>query len=428
MIITVLQNRCFEEASEWQETGVLQEMPESEAWKAVGYMGMNFGDNKMKWKPEFINEFSPIATKEITPSKENGIMTGLDACEMVFAEFQGQENTNPEWNIIEKSHRSLSVGDIVKFEGREVYGTATGEGRFFMVEINGFSEFEPEEIAEDSSPDNGGDDRDAKIDAMQKQIDSLRAMVLSNQSHCKKTHMSAYQASKESLKELKKRILWLEEMDEGQGNLIESLEERIEKLEAHLGEDDDDTPRWLKGKTIHEQINQVNKDSTDDCENLRGNAIQSSELLGISLTEMNTKIKELQNINPLSVSDVVEIVKEQMSTYAYWKAQYAGIDDEFKDIWKRLNSLVDVHLDRRLTKLEKLESNGVTVREFDKLHEEVNDIHLSLVESEKKLKSQVLKIVKEQRKHWDSNISILTARLANSQDDISLLKAKVNFE
>jgi hypothetical protein len=333
MIITILQNRCLEEDRE------------SEAWKAVGFEGREgiFKDNPEKgWKPEFINEFSPIATKEITPSKENRFMPLLNVCEMVFAEFQGQENTNPEWNIIEKSHRSLSVGDIVKLEGELSF-----QVKFFMVEGCGFSEFAPEEIAEDSSPDNGGDDRDAKIDAMQKQIDSLRAMVLSNQSHCKKTHMSAYQASKESLKELKQRIGELEELAEGQGNLIESLEkrieeigemipeleerfvrdkwelkERIEKLEAHLGEDDDDTPRWLKGKTIHEQINQVNKDSTDDCENLRGNSIQSSELLGISLTEMNTKIKELQNINnkkavssssnvkPVSVSDVVEIVKD----------------------------------------------------------------------------------------------------------------------
>ena len=317
MIITVLQNRCFEENRE------------SEAWRAVGFEGREgiFKDNPEKgWKPEFINEFSPIATKEVTPSKENGIMTFLDACEMVFGEFQGQENTNPEWNIIEKSHRSLSVGDIVKLEGREMTGSDT---KFFMVEGCGFSEFAPEEIAEDSSnficassclfchPDNGGDDRDAKIDAMQKQIDSLTAMVLSNQSHCKKTHMSAYQASKESLKELKKRILWLEEMDEGQGNLIESLEkrieeigemipeleerfvrdkwelkERIEKLEAHLGEDDENTPYWLKGKTIHEQINQVNKDSTDDCENLRGNLWNAN----LVVAEMNTKLtKRLAN-------------------------------------------------------------------------------------------------------------------------------------
>ena len=197
----------------------------------------------------------------------------------------------------------------------------------------------------------------------------------------------------------------LEEMDEGQGNLIESLEkrieeigemipeleerfvrdkwelkERIEKLEAHLGEDDENTPYWLKGKTIHEQINQVNKDSTDDCENLRGNAIQFSELLGISLTEMNTKIKKLQNIKPLSVSDVEKISERVVKQHLL---AYSGIEGDFKDIWKRLCSLEDVHLNRRLTKLEKLVSNGVTVREFDKLHKEVNDLHLWLVESGK---------------------------------------------
>ena len=370
MIITVLQNRCFEEDRELQEKGFSTKMPESEAWKAVGYMGMNFGDNKMKWKPEFINEFSPIATKEITPSKENGIMTGLDACEMVFAEFQGQENTNPEWNMIEKSHRSLSVGDIVKLEGREIYGTATGEGRFFMVEINGFSEFAPEEIAEDSSPDNGGDDRDAKIDAMQKQIDSLRAMVLEMASDKQKEN-----------KELKQRIGELEELAEGQRNLIESLEKRIEKLEAHLGDDDDDTPKWLKDMTIQQQITQVDGDAEADVQDLRKDLTNRI----VELEKINNKRANdpSSNAKPLSVSDVVEIVKEQMSTYAYWKAQYAGIDDEFKDIWKRLNSLVDVHLDRRLTKLEKLVSNGVTLREFEKLQTEFNALHLWLVESGK---------------------------------------------
>ena len=273
MIITVLQNRCFEEDRE------------SEAWRAVGFEGREgiFKDNPEKgWKPEFINEFSPIATKEVTPSKENGIMTFLDACEMVFGEFQGQENTNPEWNIIEKSHRSLSVGDIVKLEGREMTGSDT---KFFMVEGCGFSEFAPEEIAEDSSPDNGGDDRDAKIDAMQEQIDSLRAMVLEMASDKQKEN-----------KELKERIEELGEMiPELEERFVRDkweLKERIEKLEAHLGEDDENTPHWLKGKTIHEQINQVNKDSTDDCENLRGNLWNAN----LVVAEMNTKLtKRLAN-------------------------------------------------------------------------------------------------------------------------------------
>tara|TARA_R100000808_G_scaffold1511_5_gene6885 strand:+ start:1879 stop:2733 length:855 start_codon:yes stop_codon:yes gene_type:complete len=166
MIVTVLQNRCLEENRE------------SEAWNAVGFEGREgvWKDNPEKgWKPEFINEFSPIATREFTPDFNENDYNPFWVCKMVFAEFQGQENTSPEWNIIEKSHRSLSVGDIVKIN-------TISRCKFFMVEgwrngAVGFSEFAPEEIAEDSSPDNGGDDRDAKIDAMQKQIDSLTAMV-----------------------------------------------------------------------------------------------------------------------------------------------------------------------------------------------------------------------------------------------------------
>ena len=134
--------------------------------------------------------------------------------------------------------------------------------------------------------------------------------------------------------------------------------------------------------TIQQQITQVDGDAEADVQDLRKDLTNRI----VELEKINNKRANdpSSNVKPLSVSDVVEIVKEQMSTYAYWKAQYAGIDDEFKDIWKRLNSLVDVHLDRRLTKLEKLVSNGVTLREFDKLHKEVNDLHLWLVESGKR--------------------------------------------
>ena len=318
------------------------------------------------------------------------------------------------------------------------------------------------------------DEQQKQIDEQQKQIDSLRAMVLEMASDKQKEN-----------KELKERIEELGEMiPELEERFVRDkweLKERIEKLEAHLGEDDENTPHWLKGKTIHEQINQVDKDSTDDCENLRGNSIHSSELLGISLTEMNTKIKELQNINnkrandpssnakPLSVSDVEKISETVVKQHLL---AYSGIEGDFKDIWARLCSLEDVHLDRRLRKLEeefksqlksiwhdgvrgtrgqaslrglnerlngaeialeKLEkktsacSDSVTEHEFDKLHTEVNDLHLWLVESGKPLEKSNA-ITKDVEQRILNDIDSLRKLMLANMDDISLLKAKVNFE
>lgn len=173
------------------------------------------------------------------------------------------------------------------------------------------------------------DEQQKQIDEQQKQIDSLTAMVTdlveANDRNLKRGHTlqgthdyieeSNYKLTQRLLKlerfvnqlhfkiiqskenkELKKRIEELEEMiPELEERFVRDkweLKERIEKLEAHLGEEDDDTPRWLKGKTIHEQINQVDKDSTDDCENLRGNLWNAN----LVVAEMNTKIKKLEKL------------------------------------------------------------------------------------------------------------------------------------
>ena len=196
------------------------------------------------------------------------------------------------------------------------------------------------------------DEQQKQIDEQQKQIDSLRAMV---------TEM----ASDKHLAKLETKGIDLQDalLYDGTGSWrLRKLEEKIGELEAHLGEDDYDTPRWLKGKTIHEQISQV--------------------------------IIEHLNAKPLSVSDVEKISKTVVKEHL--GQSHTVIEGDFKDIWARLCKLEDAtthsFVAERLTKLEKLVSNGVTLRDFDKLHEEVNDIHLSLLESEKKLKSQLKSI------------------------------------
>ena len=182
------------------------------------------------------------------------------------------------------------------------------------------------------------DEQQKQIGEQQKQIDSLKAMVTDlvegKQKDLKRGHTlqgtnmwieesnhhfaqrlvkletKIYDLSEHTrfqlleIKELKES--WKGDMDAVISDISHSrkqekeLMERIEKLEAHLGEVDGNTPDWLKDMTIQQQIKQVDGDAEADVQDLR--------------KDLTNRIVELEKINNKRANDPSRLTKLEKKT------------------------------------------------------------------------------------------------------------------